>query len=356
MRAPAAISLMLLCTGIARGQAAPDTRALIAQLGSESWLERDLATTELGQTSRGVTLEDLEVFIAAPDLDPEQRARLLKACAQRFSAQPRGALGVQFGTVGVGSIEVQPIEANAEFPASTMLNPGDRITMVDARIVEGSLEFRAQILSRRPGDILPVTILRRDAQSGEDRLIELDLPLGSFEALTGAAPMDPTLVRRALALRWDRAGISPERPGAVGAGIDIDAWSRAAFPEGAAPDPRTPDRRTPSVVVVGAGLPVQTGYGSAPPPITPWTGPGQLAADAALVEGRLRDRQLELLEARRLLLDQQRQQLLEDQRDAPAEETPLRREQADELARRLEALGARIEALRTPPSPGDERP
>ncbi|MEX0876516.1 MAG: PDZ domain-containing protein [Phycisphaerales bacterium] len=241
-----------------------EVRELVELLGSDSWLERDLAMIELGGLHPRITLEDLEGFLPDPDLSAEQLARLVQAARDRYMTHPKGALGVSFGTIRIGSIEVMPIQDDERFPASAMLRGGDQIAMVGDTVIDGSLSLRAQILSREPGDTLPVLVIRL----GE--LIEMDLPLGSYDELTGAARMDPELMRMALMLRWQRLGIEVPRPESIGTDIGVDSWARAAFPEGAQPDPRDPDRRTRTALVISPEMPVSTGYGYRPTVMTPW--------------------------------------------------------------------------------------
>ncbi|HCT45054.1 MAG TPA: hypothetical protein DF699_07570, partial [Phycisphaerales bacterium] len=71
-----------------------------------------------------------------------------------------GALGVSFGTIRVGSIEIQPIPDNPEFPATMLLQDKDQIAMVGERVIDGSFSLRVEILSREPGETLPVTVVR----------------------------------------------------------------------------------------------------------------------------------------------------------------------------------------------------
>ncbi|CAN0600112.1 unnamed protein product, partial [Laminaria digitata] len=168
---------------------------------AEDWLTRDLATIELGELDPGITLEMLEGYLSLSTLSQEQRSRLELACLRRFALRPKGALGVSFGTIRIGAIEVQPIPESDEFPATKLLRSGDQVAIVGDRVIDGSQSLRIEILSRDPGQTLPVTILRNE------QVLHLDLPLGSFGALTGAVRMDPELLYNALSLRWWRLGL-----------------------------------------------------------------------------------------------------------------------------------------------------
>lgn len=221
----------------------------IEQLGNEDWLMRDLATLEIAELDPGVSLETLELYVTREDFTLEQRSRLWLACLRRFQMRSKGALGVQFGEVRVGAIEVIPIPDDPEFPASMVLRPGDQIALVEDRIMDSTFSLRAEILSRDPGEILPVTIIRNGRTS------RYDLRLGAYSNLTGGARMESQMLVTALQRRWERRGIELPKTGSVGAAIDLDDWQRAAFPEGVVPDPREPELMAPRGKVIGPGLP-----------------------------------------------------------------------------------------------------
>lgn len=200
-------------------------RVLVDQLASEDWSQRDQASHELTNFDQEFSLEDLEFFLNDPTLSTEQRARVIQACSLRFRTHPKGGLGVSFGTILTGAIEVVPILNNPGFPASEMLMPGDAIARVDGDLLTSSFDLRAHILSKEPGETLSAVIIRNE------QLIELELPLGSFTKLSGAALLEPGLAQRALELRWKRRGISIPDPEIIGSLITIDDWRSAAFPD-----------------------------------------------------------------------------------------------------------------------------
>lgn len=226
---------------------------LLDQLDAPSWIDRDLATLELARFADELSLDDLENALLDPTLSHEQRARLVQACLVRYAALPKGGLGVAFGTVRVGAVEVQPIENNPDFPATALLIPGDAIAMVDRVILSNSSDLRAQILSRLPGETLPVTIIRNNT------LIDLDLPLGSYTKLAGPAILDEALARHALELRWARKGIVLSQPDEIGTAINQDQWALAAFPVALKADPQNPGRRYPTAMISGARQSVLAG-------------------------------------------------------------------------------------------------
>lgn len=198
-------------------------RSLIEQLGSEHWIDRDLAMRDLGLFADEFSLEDFERALTDPNLTLDQQYRLRALCANRFADHPKGGLGITFGPAVVGAIEVVPMEPNDAFPASKILNPGDRIAMVDQMLLRNTGDLRAHILSRDPNELLPVLVYRGK------KLIEFDLPLGAYDRLTGAAMLEPKVAREALALRWSRRGVSIAQPDIVGIEITDEQWINTAF-------------------------------------------------------------------------------------------------------------------------------
>jgi PDZ domain len=237
-------------TSVPTQRALDNLRDLVDRLDTGAWIERDLASTDLSLYSDEYTLADIELYLQDPTLSQEQHSRLMNACYARFIDFPKGGLGVAFGTIQPGSIEVDPIDRDPRFPASALLNPGDAIARVDGKFVRDSFEVRAQILSRQPGETLPVTIKRGT------KLIEMDLPLGSFNQLSGPARMDPLIIARALAIRWERLGIisavtQSDATNKIGTNTTQESWTKAAFPDSVTPNPQTPSRRYPTAIVGG---------------------------------------------------------------------------------------------------------
>lgn len=308
-------------------------RELVELLDDDDWLQRDLATIELGELDPGITLEMIEALIERPGLSPEQLARLRLAALRRYAMRPKGALGVSFGTIRVGAIEIQPIPEDDDFPATKVLKDGDQIAMVADRIIDGSFSLRIEILSREPGDILPVTVLRGQ------RVLHLDLELGSFDDLSGAVRMDSDLLNSALALRWERARRGQSKAGSVGEAIELEDWERAAFPPGSTPDAREPDLHAPRGWVSGEGVRVETGNsGWSPSTIDVWSNPTALR-DAATQRGMvLAGDRIQPMIALRLLIEREREQIIAELESIEGEERTL-------LIRRLDVLTSRLDAL-----------
>lgn len=229
-------------------------RELVDQLDSAHWLDRDRAMHQLATFSDEFSLDELEFYLTDPTLSIEQRARVVQACEQRFREHPKGGLGVAFGAVSVGSIEVIPIQNNRAFPASTMLLPGDVIVRVGDEIMNNSFELRAQIISREPNELLPVKIIRAG------KLLEMDLPLGSLAQLAGAGPLDPPLARRALELRWERKGIRIESPDTIGSTITLEQWTEMVFPNESTEEIQAAGRTLSMSMIAGVRRLVSVGH------------------------------------------------------------------------------------------------
>lgn len=324
----------------------------INHLDADDWLTRDLATIELAELEPGISLEQLEIHITRPDLSDEQRARLHLACLRRFALRTKGALGVSFGTIRVGAIEVQPIPENPNFPASMILKENDRVAMVDNHVIDGSFILRAEILSRNPGDILPATIIRND------QVMHVELPLGSYEDLTGAARMDPQLLTTALRLRWERMRLIEPQTKSVGDAITIEDWSAAAFPQDTEPNAKKDTYRSPRGWLIGPDLPIDTrstAWGRAS--IDVWSNP-QALLDATTKRAELINaEQIQPLIALRLLIERERTQIQSKLKELqpPNQDREAHEEliiQLNVLTDRLDIITQEIEAARkTAPQP-----
>lgn len=315
---------------------------LVEQLDDDDWLMRDLATLELGELDPGITLETIEMYLRHEDLSHEQRARLRIAALRRFAARTKGALGVSFGTIRVGAIEVQPIPPDEDFPASTILKDGDQIAMIDDRIIDGSFSLRVEILSREPGEVMPATVVR------DERVLHLELPLGSFANLAGGVRMDTELLTNALERRWQRLGIVGDAPPATGGAISIDDWQAAAFPDGSRPDPREPDMHTPRGWVLGPDRNTELGNGGwSRVDLAVWDDPTLLRQAASQRAQLLAAERMQPLIALRMLIERER-----DQTEAllGQEQDPQQRAQLEAdlrvLDERLRTIRAEIERAR----------
>ncbi|GEM_PF-4730023 len=220
-----ALSLCARCT-----LAQPDETftGVLERLGSADWYERQSATEAL-IASDDVPVSAIDEALRSGDLSPEQRARLSLVSVQRFRRESLAGLGVQFGNQGRGAVHIQAVIPG--FPAAELLRAGDVILSVgedlSAGLIGGRDDLRAEILSRRPGEIMPVLVRRGT------RTIELDLPLGSYANLQGAAMLDDETIRAAMTRRSDRERNAAGRADpAVASGLDMIDWVRGSFPDG----------------------------------------------------------------------------------------------------------------------------
>ncbi len=174
-----------------------------------------------------VTLDDIEAVAKSRMLTADLLERLDQASLVRFARdEPKGGLGVSFGATRKGHVEIGTVVGTEQFPASKLLKPGDAIIQIDGKVALGSAHLRAEILSRKPGDLIPV-LIRRDMS-----VVERLLPLGAFKNLTGAAQIEEPVIRMAIALRRERLGIQFPTHDSIGAQVGADDWIAAAFERG----------------------------------------------------------------------------------------------------------------------------
>ena len=230
--------------------------ALIDRLDDPAWLTRQEAMRMLGDPNEGYELGMLAESLERDDLSPETCGRLWSAARSLFEQSPKAGLGVGFGAVRDGGIEIRTVvEDVGSFPAAAMLMPGDLIIGADGDGVTGTEELRAVILSHEPGDLLNLLVER----NGD--VLDLDLPLGSFGSLRGAAPMSPMVADQAIRLRWTRRGISIPETTTSGSGLTAEDWLSAGYPEAPGPFRASNARRTPRVVQPGSAREVHVGVG-----------------------------------------------------------------------------------------------
>lgn len=197
--------------------------------GGEAYQPPDDLSRAMGPLKR------LEARLTDPDLSVQRRAALIRDGRGVFSRAPRAALGVQFRTPAAeGAVTIE--RALDGFPVAEYLAGGDVITHVDGRPLAGTEHLRAEILSRLPGESLPMRVRRSIPAVGDPamgdppagaQVLEIDVPLGGYEKLEQAGP-DERLLHAAWRARverlLDRAGIGegPE----VGAGLRAEDWLR----------------------------------------------------------------------------------------------------------------------------------
>lgn len=195
----AACALLRPCAAAAQERTVPDTRPPIAELverlDSPVFAAREQATADL-LSRRDLTLENAEWLLTEPGLSPEQRLRLERVALEVFARGPRAALGIRFPPESREGVRIQ--EVLGEFPASEVLRAGDRIIEADGLPISKQATFRAAILSHAPGEVMAMRLIR----NGER--LRIDVPLGSFANLSGAASPRPGDLLAAWTLRQAR--------------------------------------------------------------------------------------------------------------------------------------------------------
>lgn len=191
---------------------------LIGQLSSSDFRVRQKATEQLLADER-LELPMIERALSRGDLNAEARPRLLQVGRQLFMKTPRGAMGVQFG----GNLRDRVIVGRTfeKFESSRLLEEGDMIVEAGGYKLDGPggrFALQAMIVSRDPGDKLPVVVRR-----GPQR-VAIDIPLGKFADLENTyIPEDR--MQRAWRLRC--RALTGERAEAVRLDIPPGAWNPA---------------------------------------------------------------------------------------------------------------------------------
>jgi hypothetical protein len=189
-----------------------ELNSLVADLGSEDPQVRINATIAL-QDRGGIRLRQLEEVLRRPDLTAEQRRRLLSAAHRRFYAEPRAALGFRSATTEAGPVVIANVIPG--FPAAGVLRAGDRITAVNGVRVPSFAAIRPLIVSRDPGDVLELTILREGAT------LNLAVELGAFATLQDT-PLDYQVVAASWELR--SRGLRGDEPPPIPSGLPVVLW------------------------------------------------------------------------------------------------------------------------------------
>lgn len=192
---------------------------LVAALDAPSLSVRQLAHAELSERT-DITIDQLETALARPDLTPEQTTRLDAAARDRFIDGPRAAMGISWNPDVQNRASIMGTIPG--FDADNKLERGDIfIAVADQPIRGGNAQrlLRWQIISRDPGEIMPVTVRR-----GKD-LLTFDLLLGSYEQLgDGRGVTSPQDFAAAYRLRENRLGRIADGDAL---GLTADDWSVA---------------------------------------------------------------------------------------------------------------------------------
>jgi hypothetical protein len=190
-------TLMLLAASPAAVASTPVPAELLRELASPDAETRERAQEQIvGRAD--LKLKDLDALILDGTLSPEAYFRCVGAARPKFESSPRGAMGVSFSLERRGLNIVQ--SAMEGFPSVKVLRPGDRIVEIDgwqpdpyrSDFMSGG-SARPFIISRDPGDVIPLKIIR-DGQE-----VQVDLELGKFSDLKNTNPLSDSELKAA----WD---------------------------------------------------------------------------------------------------------------------------------------------------------
>lgn len=177
MRRAATIAVLLFASCSALGQDA--AAEFVEQLESASFVDRELAADEL-ETNPAITLEDLEHHLMRENLTPEQRLRLERAAMRRFTTSPRAAMGIRLSQ-DVSDAGLR-IEGTVEgYDAAEKLNADDIISVINGHPIRSGRDLRMAIISRSPGEVVPVRVLRNK------REMTIDVELGPYAGLSNTS-------------------------------------------------------------------------------------------------------------------------------------------------------------------------
>ncbi len=181
-------------------------QALINGLDAEEYALRKMATQQLAAIE-GFDRRALARVLTEQDLSAEQRERLEGIALTMFEREPRAGLGVQFDVTrdGFGAGIARTVEG---FDAARVLRPGDVVISADGAPIRSPSDLRYSIISRAPGEKLPLVI-----QRGEETM-EVEPELGAFSELGNAAPLSTRDLLIAWRMWFDRLGFL-DAPGDV---------------------------------------------------------------------------------------------------------------------------------------------
>ena len=209
-----------LCSASATAQSEHDAtvRALVDKLDSDDYAQRKIATSSLS-SMEGFDRAALAEVLAGGELSFEQRERLEGIALTMFQREPRAGLGVQFDlereVMGAGISR-----ALEGFDAARVLQPLDVVVAVDGQRIGGPNDLRFAIISRAPGETLPLTIVRDGEQ------LEVAPVLGAYNNLGNAAPLRITDLLIAWRMWLDRLGMTDSGEQAIEARTDTrSVWA-----------------------------------------------------------------------------------------------------------------------------------
>jgi len=242
------LSLPLFASGQASDSANDRIESLVEELKSSSFVTRELAEKDL-QFEQSIALEELETQLRRDDLTPEQRIRLLKAASMRFASEPRGAMGINL-TNELSQLGLKIGAPVAGFDSAVKLQAGDIISTISGLPIRSTADLQITIISRSPGDTVPVEIVR-DGQK-----LTLDVELGAWSQLNSPGGLPRSYVEAAWVFRSrDYAGL--DEPEIIEFEADPNAWNQAAMRgwSGQSPRRNTGEPIRSAVVIGGEARP-----------------------------------------------------------------------------------------------------
>lgn len=207
-------------------QPAGSTEALVARLDDPEYAVRRAALDQLVALP---TLSDELIRDRLVDdaLTPEQRLALESVLYQRFAQSPVGAVGISFA--GITDPERRGLKIGAvseNFPAveGKMIQTNDLILSVDgvdlaellgdkldqSGVLQAQREVQIRVFSRKPGETVPMTILRTQQLPGREKEtveLEFDIPLGNYQRHERAQDLADNMLADAYTIRLERLGI-----------------------------------------------------------------------------------------------------------------------------------------------------
>ena len=223
---------------------------LVQKLQTGTFVQRELASDEL-ETSPSITLESIEDVLIHEQLSPEQRQRLMQAAGNRFINEPRGAMGIQL-TNEISDLGLKISGPVQGFDAFTKLKPNDIISRIGDWPIRSAADLQAAIVSRTPGETVPVEVLR-----GAERMT-FDITLGSWNDLASPSGVPWATLELAWAHR-SRPYANLNAPRVIELSADERAWLEASNQSRVLPEPqRAPPQGQPMrsmIVVAGRARP-----------------------------------------------------------------------------------------------------
>lgn len=217
---------------------------LVEQLSSDSFVDRELAADEL-EYNQSYTLDQLEEQLSREDLSPEQRLRLNRAAMVRFISEPRAAMGIQLSNES-SELGLKITGTVDGFDSVGKLQANDIISEINRWPIRSGADLQVAIVSRSPGESVPVVLLRGDRQ------IEIDVTLGDWDQLGTQGGLSRAALRAAW-LHRSRGYADIGSPEVLDFNADTNSWDASASKPWNGPTPRRDSSGMPlrRMIVVG---------------------------------------------------------------------------------------------------------